>query len=138
MITMEPQCLATLQTLLTDCGAAAIEQSLLEGFYKHCLRQPAAFHQRLASRSPKALLYHYRFLRPEIQKALKESITDHWQIFAAEVALPGVTDDPPQINPDPVFPVHEPSLIANRFASQARRDDWFDRFLDGVRILLFR
>jgi len=135
---MEQQCLATLQTLLLDRGTARIEQPLLKGFYKHCARRPAALPQRLAPCPLKTLLYHYRFLRPEIQKALKEFIIDHWQIFAAEVALPGATDDPPQTNPDPDFPVHEPSPIANRFASQARRADWFDWLLDGVRMLLFR
>jgi hypothetical protein len=123
---------------LIDGGAARIDQPLLEGFYKHCAGRPAALPQRLAPCPLKTLLYHYRFLRPEIQKTLKEFIIDHWQIFAAEVALPGATDDPLQTNPVPDFPVHEPSPIANRFASQARRADWFDRLLDGVRILLFR
>ena len=138
MITMKQQCLATLQTLLTDCGAARIEQSLLEGFYKHCARQPAAIQRRLAPCPLKTLLYHYRFLRPEIQNALKIFITDHWQIFAADIVLPDKTDEPPQTDPDPVFPDHEPSTRADRFAFQTRRDDWFDRLLDAVRILLFR
>jgi len=135
---MEQQCLATLQTLLTGCGAARIKQPLLEGFYKHCARQPAAIHLRLAPCPLKTLLYHYHFLRPEIQNALKVFITDHWQIFAAEVGLPDTTDAPPQSDPDPILPSHGLSSRADQCVFQARRDDWFDRLLDGVRILLFR
>lgn len=138
MITMKQQCLATLQTLLTDCGAARIEQSLLEGFYKHCARQPAAIQRRLAPCPLKTLLYHYRFLRPEIQNALKIFITDHWQIFAADIVLPDKTDEPPQAVPDAVLSKHESSPVANQCAPQAMRDDWFDRLLDAVRMLLFR
>lgn len=53
---MEPQCLATLQTLLTDGGAGTIEQPLLEQFDKHCVRQPVALQQRLANRPRKTRL----------------------------------------------------------------------------------
>lgn len=135
---MEQQCLATLQTLLSDCGAASSEQPLLERFYKHCARQPAVLQQRLAPLRLKTLLYHYRFLRPEIQETLAEFVAVHWRFFAAGSALPDTTDEAPPAHPDPALPVHESSPIVNRFASQARPDDGFDRFLDGIRKLLFR
>lgn len=134
----EQQRLTTLQTLLTDSGVGTIEYPLLERFYKHCARQPALLHQRLVPLRLQTLLYHYRFLRPEIQASLAEFITLHWRVFAAGSVLPETTDDAPPTHPDPALTVHEPPPIVNRFASRARRDDWFDRFLDGVRILFFR
>lgn len=135
---MEQQCLATLQTFLTDGGTGAIEKPLLERFYKHCARQPLVVQRRLANCSLRTLLYHYCFLRPGVQAALAEFVAVHWQFFSAEIVLPDMTDNPPQAVPDPVLSKHEPSPIANQCAPQGTRDDWFDRILDGVRILLFR
>jgi hypothetical protein len=138
MMTMEPQCLATLQTLLTDVGPGTIEQPLLEQFYKHCVRQPVALQQRLANRPLKTLLYHYCFLRPVLQTALAEFVAFQWQTFSAGVVVSDMIDDPSQAVADPVIPNHELSSIETQFVPQARRDDWFDLILDGIRILLFR
>lgn len=138
MTTMEAQCLATLQTFLDSSGTVTIEPPLLKRFYKHCARQPAVFHQRLAPCSLKTLLYHYRFLRPEVQATLAEFIASHWRIFSAETVLPETVADVSPSDSEPVVPTPEPSPIVQRLASPDKRDDWFDRFLDVVRILLFR
>ena len=138
MTTMEEQCLATLQTLLASCGTATIDPPHLERFYKHYARQPADSLQRLAPCPFKTLLYHYRFLRPEQQASLADFVAAHWPTFTAEAVLPDTAVDSPPTDLGPGIPVPEPSPIVHRFASQAKRDDWFDRFLDVVRILLFR
>lgn len=138
---MEQQCLATLQTLLSGGGAAMIEQPLLENFYKHCARQPAVCRRHLATVSLKTLLYHYACLRPEIQATLGKFVTDHWRIYAAETPLPKAAPDASQTDPAPTVPISASTPVApptvDRLTSPAIRDDWFDRFLDGVRILLF-
>lgn len=138
MTTMEEQRLATLQTLLESSGTATIDPSLLLRFYKHCVRQPVVFDQRLVPCPLKTLLYHHRFLRPEIQAALTDVIVSRWRIFSAETALPETAEVVSPSDPEPLIPAPEPPPIVPRFASPDKRDDWFDRFLDVVRILLFR
>jgi hypothetical protein len=141
MTTMEQQCLATLQRLLPDCGAATLEPSLLNHFYQRCARQPALRHRQLASVSLKTLLYRYPSLRPEIQVALNTFVADQWRRYTAETPLPQAAPDVPQSDaastvpdaaPAPTVPSsdHPPAL-------PAMREDWFDRFLNGVRVLLF-
>jgi len=139
---MEQQCLATLQSLLSGCGATTLEPSLLHRFYQHCARPPALGRRQLASVSFKTLLYRYPCLRTEIQAALNRFVADHWRIYTAETPLPQAAPDTPQTNaaatvsdaaPTPVTPPAD-----DRPAFPAMPDDWFDRLLDGVRILLFR
>jgi len=138
---MEQQCLATLQRLLPDCGAATLAPSLLHHFYKHCARQPALRHRQLASVSLKTLLYRYPCLRPEIQAALNTFVADQWRRYTAETPLPQAAPDAPQHDAAPTVthaapaptapPSDDPSVLP------AMREDWFDRFLNGVRVLLF-
>ena len=135
---MEDQCLTTLQSLPESSGTATIDPPLLRRFYTHCVRQPVVFDQRLAPCPLKTLLYQYRFLRPEVQVNLAEFIVSHWRIFSAEVQMPETAEDVPPTGPEPLIPAPEPPPIVPRFTSPDKRDDWFDRFLDVVRILLFR
>ncbi|MBC2733923.1 MAG: hypothetical protein HF981_06150 [Desulfobacteraceae bacterium] len=138
---MEQQCLAILQRLLSDCGAATLEPSLLNHFYKHCARQPALRHRQLASVSLKTLLYRYPRLRPEIQVALNTFVADQWRRYTTETPLPQVAPDAPQTDAAPTVAHAAPAPTAppsdDRPALPAMREDWFDRFLNGVRILLF-
>ena len=138
---MEQQCLATLQRLLPDCGAATLEPSLLNHFYKHCTRQPALRHRQLASVTLKTLLYRYHSLRPEIQVALNTFVADQWRRYTAETPLPQAAPDVPQSDAAPTVPDAAPVPTAppseDRAALPAMPEDWFDRFLNGVRVLLF-
>ena len=138
---MEQQCLATLQGLLSDCGATTLELSLLNQFYQHCARQPALRHRQLASVTLKTLLYRYPSLRPEIQAALNTFVADQWRRCTAEIALPQAAPDAPQANLAPTAPHAAPAPAAPPSdappALPAMPEDWFDRFLNGVRMLLF-
>lgn len=138
---MEQQCLATLQRLLSDCGAATLEPSLLNHFYKHCARQPALRTRQLASVSLKTLLYRYACLRPEIQAALNTFVADQWRIYTAENPALQVAPDISQIDATPTIPDAAPTPVAlstpDRPPSPPMPEDWFDRFLNGVRMLLF-
>lgn len=139
---MEPQCLATLQTLLTDGGAGTIEQPLLERFYKHCARQPTLRFRPLATVSLKTMLYHYPYLRPSKQAALRKFVAEHWRSYTAETPIPNAVPDAPQNDSPPALPDTAPSAVASphadRSKSPAIREDWFDKLLNGIRILLFR
>ena len=138
---MEQQCLATLQRLLPDCGATTLEPSLLNHFYKHCARQPALRRRQLASVTLKTLLYRYPSLRPEIQAALNTFVADQWRRYTAETPLPQAAPDVPQPDAAPTVPHAAPAPTAppsdDSPALPAIREDWFDRFLNGVRMLLF-
>lgn len=138
---MEQQCLATLHRLLSGCGATTPEPSLLNHFYRHCARQPALHHRQLASVSFKTLLYRYPCLRPEIQAALNTFVAHHWQIYTAETPLSQAAPDTCQTDTPPTVPDAVPAPAAppadDRPAFPVIRDDWFDRFLNGVRMLLF-
>jgi len=138
---MEQQCLATLQNLLAGCGATTPEPLLLNHFYKHCARQPALRHRQLASVSFKTLLYRYPCLRPEIQAALNTFVAHHWQIYTAETPLSQAAPDTFQTDAAPTVPDAVPAPAAppsdDPPALPAMREDWFDRFLNGVRMLLF-
>ena len=141
MTTMEQQCLATLQRLLPDCGATTLEPSLLNHFYQHCARQPALRHRQLASVTLKTLLYRYPCLRPEIQAALNTFVADQWRIYTAETTLPQAAPDAPQPDAAPTVAHAAPAPATppsdDPPALPAMREDWFDRFLNGVRVLLF-
>jgi hypothetical protein len=141
MTTMEQQCLATLQRFLSDCGATTLEPSLLNHFYQHCARQPALRHRQLASVTLKTLLYRYPSLRPEIQAALNTFVADQWRRYTAETPLPQAAPDVPQSDAAPTVPDAAPVPTAppsdNPAALPAMPEDWFDRFLNGVRMLLF-
>ena len=141
MTTMEQQCLATLQRLLPDCGAATLEPSLLNHFYQHCARQPALRHRQLASVTLKTLLYRYPCLRPEIQAALNTFVADQWRIYTAETTLPQAAPDAPQPDAAPTVAHAAPAPATppsdDRPALFVMPEDWLDRFLNGVRMLLF-
>jgi hypothetical protein len=141
MTMMEQQCLATLQRLLSGCGATTLEPSLLDHFYQHCARPPALRRRQLASVSFKTLLYRYPCLRPEIQVALNTFVADHWRTFTAETPLPQAAPDTPQTNTAPSVSDAAPTPVAlstpDRPPSPPIHEDWFDRFLNGVRMLLF-
>ena len=138
---MEQQCLATLQRLLSGCGATTLEPSLLNHFYQHCARQPALRHRQLASVTFKTLLYRYPSLRPEIQAALNTFVADQWRRYTAETPLPPAAPDAPQTDAAPAVPHAAPAPTAppsdDRPALFVMPEDWFDRFLNGVRVLLF-
>ena len=138
---MEQQCLATLQRLLPDCGAATLAPSLLHHFYKHCARQPALRHRQLASVTLKTMLYRYPSLRPEIQAALNRFVADQWRRYTAETPLPQAALDVPQPDAAPTVPHAAPAPTVppsdDPPALPAMPEDWFDRFLNGVRVLLF-
>jgi hypothetical protein len=141
MTMMEQQCLATLQTLMSGGGATTLEQSLLKHFYKHCARQPAVRHRQLASVSLKTLLYRYSNLRPEMQAALNKFVADQWQIYPAAPPAPQVAPDTSQIDAAPTVHDTAPTSVLlstpDRPPSPPIHEDWFDRFLSGVRVLLF-
>lgn len=138
---MDQQCLATLQRLLSGFGAATLEPPLLNDFYKHCARQPALRHRQLADVSLKTLLYRYACLRPEIQAALNAFAADQWRRYKAETSLPQAAPDIVQTDAAPTVPRSAPAPTAPPSeappALPAMREDWFDRFLNGVRMLLF-
>jgi len=150
---MENQCLATLQTLVQASGAASVEAPLLEQFYRHCARQPMVLGRVPVGIAFKTLLYRHPFLQPSRQEFLAAFVADHWRRFAPEDAPPApapkaaidASDTPPdpedeagQRDADPVPAADASPAAVDDFAFTPVRQDWFDRFLDFVRILLFR
>jgi hypothetical protein len=150
---MEPTYLAALQDLLAQCGAATIEPPRLVHFYKHCSRQPIRLNRVPIGVPLKTLLYRYPYLRAPLQECLVAFVAEHWGRFAPETVPP--TPDPEmEIDDNDALPVpdvvtdergaapvpapDESPAAADAFAFNPVREDWFDRFLDFVRILLFR
>jgi hypothetical protein len=139
---MEQHYLAALPNLLAEKEAASIAPQRLERFYKYCARQPAAWGPGQTPLPLKTLLYHHRHLRPDVREALAAFVARHWEGFAASLAAadgnapaaaaetpsppapPAVEDKPASLY---LLPLHRPGS-----------EDWFDRFLNWVRILLFR
>lgn len=141
---LPPAGLERLQTLLADSArTAALEASLLEAFYRYCARQPAAANRRRMPLALKSLLYRYPFLRPAVQANLAGYLAEQWPRFVAEVPAPASVDSlaepgsppDPHGSPDPPPPAVPDSPHAH--ALPGPRRDWFERLLDGVRILLF-
>ena len=141
MDTMDSQILATLQSLMTGTGAADLDPPRLKPFYQHCARLPLVHDGRHVALPLKSLLLNYTHLRPEVKISLDNALRERWHFFTAETPppLPNVAEDRPA--PDPVPP--PPSRLNDappgdsRPATRPVKEDWFDRFLNGVRCLLF-
>jgi hypothetical protein len=139
---MEQHYLAALQDLLAEKGGANLAPPHLERFYNHCTRQPAAWGRGQTPLPLKTLLYHHRHLRPAVREALAAFVARHWEHFATNHAP--ADEDAPAASPEtpatpsalPVesrpFPDDDPMMPS------PKSGDWFDRFLDLVRIILFR
>lgn len=141
---LPPACLERLQRVLSDSAlTGALEAPLLHAFYRHCARQPAAANRRRLPLALKSLLYRYPFLRPAVQMELTRYLSEQWPRFAAEVSATASDDRPPEPEnpPGPVESADPPSqAVPSSPRAQslpASRRDWFERLLDGVRILLF-
>jgi hypothetical protein len=136
-------CRDALQALLAEgCPPVEPEARLLVHFYRHCLRLEAQENCRRLPLPLKSLLARYADLRPAVQAALRTYVVDRWKGFAAKGAgLPsdpfvervsfaaGRASAPPPV--ESVFPAPESTHPG------APRQDWFERFLDAVRGLLF-
>jgi len=141
---LPPACLERLQALLTDSArTVALEASLLEAFYQHCARQPAAANRRRMPLPLKSLLYRYSFLRPTVQADLAGYLAEQWLRFVAEDSATASVDrraepeSPPDRDRSPDPPPPAVSAAPHTHALPGPSRDWFERFLDGVRILLF-
>jgi hypothetical protein len=142
MDTMDSQILATLQSLLTATGAADPEPFRLKPFYHHCARLPLAHDGKHVALPLKSLLLNYTHLRQDVKISLDNALHERWRVFAAEtpLPLPSVAEDRPA--PDPGPPPPTPALNDapsddSRPTARPVKEDWFDRFLNGVRCLLF-
>ena len=139
---MEQHYLAALQDLLTEKGAANIAPPQLKDFYKHCTRQPAAWGRGQTPLPLKTLLYRHRHLRPDVRDALAAFVAHHWEGFAASAApadadAPAASPETPAA-PSPIPVDDKPTPDGEPLTHRLKSEDWFDRFLDLVRILLFR
>jgi hypothetical protein len=153
MTAMENQCLATLQTLVQANGADSVEARLLEQFYRHCARQPMVLNRAPLGIAFQTLLYRYPFLQPSRREFLAAFVANHWRRFAPDAAPPTPApeaaidandaasdpgDEAEQHDAAPVPAADASPAAVDDFAFTPVRQDWFDRFLDFVRILLFR
>lgn len=138
---MDSQLWTTLQSLMAGSGAADLEPSCLKRFYTHCAGRPLVHDGRHLSLPLKTLLLNYSHLRAEVKIALDKALDARWRCFAAETpkSPPGVAEE--RQVPDPVFSPPPACGGAASYVSpvniRPRREDWFDRFLNGVRSLLF-
>lgn len=150
---MENQCLATLRTLVQANGADSVEAPLLAQFYRHCARQPMVLNRAPLGIAFQTLLYRYSSLQPSRQEFLAAFVADHWRRFAPEAApptpapeaaidandaAPDPEDEADQRDAAPVPAADASPAAVEDFVFTPVRQDWFDRFLDFVRILLFR
>jgi hypothetical protein len=141
MDTMDSQILATLQSLITGTGAADLDPSRLKPFYHHCERLPLIQDGKHVALPLKSLLLNYTHLRPEVKISLDNALHERWRVFAADTPPPppNVAEDRPA--PDPVPPptpaLNDAPPGDSRPTARPVKEDWFDRFLNGVRCLLF-
>ena len=139
---MEQPYLEALQDLLAEKGVATIAPSQLEHFYKHCARQRAAWGRGQTPLPLKTLLYRHRHLRPDVRGALAAFLARHWEDFTARHArahedAPAVAPEAPAA-PAPIPVDDQPAPDHDPLMHRPKTEDWFDRFLDLMRILLFR
>ena len=138
---MDAQLLAALQSLMTDTGAADLDPSRLKPFYRHCARLPLTHDGRQVPLPLKSLLLNYAHLRPELKTSLNKTLHERWRRFAAETPFspPRAAIDPPTTTPvdEPALPPEKAPFTRNHSFAPPVKEDWFDRFLNGVRRLFF-
>ena len=138
---MDAQLLAVLQSFMTDTGAADLDPSRLKSFYHHCARLPLAHDGRPVSLPLKSLLLNHAHLRPELKTSLAKTLHERWRRFA--VGTPpspsSVAADLPATAPvrEPILPPKKAPSANNYRFFRPIKEDWFDRFLNGVRCLFF-
>jgi hypothetical protein len=141
MDTMNAQILATLQSLMTGTGAAELEPSRLKPFYHQCARLPLLHDGKQVALPLRSLLQNYTHLRPEVKISLDKALHERWRRFTAETSpsLPRVAEVRPV--PEPVPPqspvLNDAPPDDSRVSDLPVKEDWFDRFLNGVRGMLF-
>jgi hypothetical protein len=131
---MNAQLLDALRSLMTGAGETDLAPTRLKPFLAHCARRPLALDGRPVLLPLKALLLNHAYLRPEVKAALDKTLHEQWRRFTAASPSPSVVAREPQ----PPAPVPEPALPDDdRPVSRTVKEDWFDRFLNGVRCLFF-
>lgn len=133
---MDPQAWATLEALLGTCQATLSEQTPLGKFYEACSRKPLKCNRRPMPLPLKTLLLHHAHLRPDIKAGLEAFLCEQWRWFNSENPPP-----PPPDTEEVATPVAHPTREDAPPEDQRERpsmpEDWFDRLLNGIRILLF-
>ena len=133
---MESEARAKLKSLLEGSNPAISDQAILERFFKHCARRRLMLNRRQVPLTLQTLLVRWPHLRSEVKIAARAFIQAQWQRMCPEVvAVPQTEAQPaPATQPEPLLSVNDASP---GFAAPPAREDWFDRFLNGVRVLLF-
>jgi hypothetical protein len=133
---MDSHFLTALQALMTDRVAADLDPSHLKRFYTYCARRPLVLDGKPLSLPFKTLLLNHTHLRPEVKIALDEVLREQWHRFTAETSQtsPPVVEDRPASE---LLPASGLPPADDRPESWPVKEDGFDRFLNGVRRLLF-
>ena len=126
---MDAQLLDALRSLMTGTGETDLAPSRLEPFFVHCARRPLALGGRPVLLPLKALVLNQAHLRPEVKAALDKTLHEQWRRFTAATPPSSVVASAP--GPEPALPDDD------RPVSRTVEEDWFDRFLNGVRGLFF-
>ena len=132
---VDPQAWTTLEAILVTFEATISERKTLEQFYKACCRKPLKCSGRTLPLPLKTLLFHHTHLRPEVKAGLEAFISAQWRLFASEVPPPP-TGTEEGATPF-AYPTHEVSPVEGHREFRTMPEDWFDRLLNGVRILFF-
>jgi len=133
---MDPQAWVTLESILVTCGEAPISGQLpREPFYEACSRKPLKCNGRTLPLPLKTILFRHVHLRPEIKAGLEAFVCAQWRLFASE--LPPSPPDTASVATPVAHPTREGPPTEDRREFRAMPEDWFDRLLNGVRILLF-
>lgn len=133
---MKTDAMVRLKSLLEGSNAAPSDQGTLEHFLKHCARRRLMMNGRQVPLPLQTLLVRWPYLQSEVKIAAETFIQNQWQRMCPEVVAVPQTEAQPAsaTQPEPLLSVNDASP---GFAAPPAREDWFDRFLNGVRVLLF-
>jgi len=136
---MDSQLLAAMRSVVR--GAEDLDPSHLKRFYTHCARRTVVLEGRHILLPLKSLLLNYTYLRPEVKTSLDKALLERWRQFTAETppSSPRVINDRPAPEPElpPMLAYNDAPPDDGRAAARPIQEDWFDRFLNAVRCLLF-